>query len=50
MEEEHLIEWINRPKNHDILIALSGPKTPAQVQNDLDIKKINFQPFLKRLL
>jgi hypothetical protein len=50
MREKKLIHWIDRPKNNHILISFSTPKTPTQIQEELNIKKFNLKPFLKRRL
>ena len=43
-----MIDWINRPKNKQLLFSFSLPNTPTQVKNELDIAKFNLKPFLKR--
>jgi hypothetical protein len=48
MEGKDLADWANRSRNAEILRAFFHPKTPAQVQRELDIKKFNLKPFLKR--
>lgn len=50
MGEKILIDWIGQPKNKQILESFSVPKTPAQVQKELHIKKFSLKPFLKRRL
>lgn len=48
MGEKKLIDWINRPKNIQLLSSFSVPKTPTQVKNELCIAKFNLKPYLKR--
>jgi hypothetical protein len=48
MEEKELANWVDQPKNAEILNMFLHPKTPTQVQKELNIKKFNLKPFLKR--
>ena len=50
MGEKELADWASRPRNADILRAFILPKTPTQIQKELNIKKFNLKPFLKRSL
>ena len=43
-----MINWINRPKNIQLLSSFSVPKTPTQVMNELCVDKFNLKPYLKR--
>lgn len=43
-------DWANRPKNNRILSSFSLPKTPAQVKNELGIRKFKLRPFLDKEL
>jgi predicted transcriptional regulator len=47
MRDEKLVEWIKQPKNNQILLSFDNPKTPTEVQRDLNISKLNFNHFLK---
>lgn len=42
--------WVNQPKVNQILISFSVPKTPKQVEKELDIKKIKLKAFLEKNL
>ncbi len=48
MGEEDSAEWITLPKNKQVLEAFLIPKTPSQIQTELNINKINLKPFLQR--
>jgi len=43
-----LVDWINLPKNNQLLFLFSDPKTPTQAKNELGIDKFNLKPYLKR--
>lgn len=47
MNEVELADLIWKPKNRKILMAFAIPKTPTEVQQELNICKINLKPFLK---
>jgi len=48
MEKIKLTEWISQPKVNQILQSFSNPKTPRQVEKELNINRFNIQSFLKR--
>lgn len=43
-------DWINHPKTRQILLSFSAPKTPSQVEKELQIKKLKLKPFLDKKL
>ena len=48
MGEKELANWSSRSRNSEIIRAFFLPKTPTQIQKELNIKKFNLKPFLKR--
>ena len=50
MRKRGVGNWINQPKNKQILSAFSIPKTPRQVEKELGIKKLKLKPFLEKHL
>lgn len=48
MEKRGLIKWANKPRTKSILLAFSVPKTPAQVEKELNIKKLKTPRFLAK--
>jgi len=48
MRDKKLVDWINLPKNNQLLFSFSVPKTPTQVKDELGVEKFNLKPFLKR--
>jgi len=48
MKESELVEWVAQPKINQILSSFSIPKTPRQVERELDIRRFNLKLFLKR--
>lgn len=43
-----MVDWINLPRNNQLLFLFSDPKTPTQVKIKLGIDKFNLKPYLKR--
>jgi len=50
MNKKRLADWIVQPKINAVLHAFSMPKTPRQVEIELNIKKLKLRPFLARSL
>ena len=40
--------WANQPKIKSVLLAFTIPKTPGQIEKELNIKKLKIDPFLKK--
>jgi len=48
VKKRDVINWIEKRRNKQILLAFSIPKTPRNVERKLLIKKLNLKPFLDK--
>lgn len=51
MIKRGVAKWIHQPKNNQILVSFSVPKTPKQVEKEVCVRKLKIKPFVgKRLI
>jgi len=50
MDKLKINDWFTKPKISLVLKSFALPKTPKQVERELDITKLKIKPFLKRNL